>query len=106
VAADVAVTGQVSTDFEGETTTINFGTSTLNASFEAFPTQVQAMLSGNITIDTLCTDGAFDLTISTIEALVYPDEGDGTPSSGTILVNDVPVDFSTNPSAIPCSGFL
>ncbi|MEW6684123.1 MAG: hypothetical protein AB1451_14585 [Nitrospirota bacterium] len=108
VSADVVATGQVSTEFQGETTTIDFGSSSLNVSFVGSATQVEATIAGDITIDTICTDGAFPLTISTVptDPLVFPDNGDGTPTSGTLIVNGETVNFLTNPSAIPCSGFL
>jgi hypothetical protein len=105
VAGDVVATGQISTAFEGETTTVDLGSSSLNVGFVANDTGVQVTISGSITVDTICTGDPFLLIISTSEPLVFPDVGDGSPTDGTLIVNDVPVDVVTT-SAIPCSGFL
>jgi hypothetical protein len=111
VGGNVVATGVVSTEFEGETTTINFGSSSLNVTFEANETSVLAELDGTITVDTLCTDGPFELTLSPFPGggapLEFPDGGDGTPTGGILVVNGENVDFSDpNVNAIPCSGFL
>jgi hypothetical protein len=96
-------------DVGGETTTLGFGDATdhVTVAYDDTGTEIEMDISGPMSVDTLCTDGAYSFTLATTSVITVNRAGGGitggvvTATRNGTLVATVPL--AGDPNASPCS---